>query len=90
MTKNRSIEKIGVIFAVFFLLWGFPLFAFSETAVVLKADEQFAFAESYFNQGEYFRAIGEFQRFIHFFPQDERVPTARFKQGESYFKGHKH
>ena len=64
-----------------------PCLAYGETSVVIKADEQFQFAESYFGRGEYYRAISEYERFMHFFPQDHRVELAMFKVGESYFKG---
>lgn len=86
MGSTRRIARL--IPVLFCLLAGLvPCLAFGDTPVVLKADEQFEFAESYFRKGEYYRAIGEFQRFIHFFPQDQRVPAAMFKVGESYFKG---
>ena len=86
MKKIKPISRFVTV--LFCLLSGLmPGLALGETSVVLKADEQFGFAESNFKKGEYYRAIGEFERFIHFFPQDQRVPTAMFKVGESYFKG---
>ena len=50
------------------------------------ADKQFDFAAHYFSNGEYFRAIGEYERFIYFFPQDDRVELAMYQIGMSYFK----
>jgi tetratricopeptide (TPR) repeat protein len=84
-----SIRRIARLIPIILcLLSGLaPWPVFGDASVVLKADEQFEFAESYFRKGEYYRAIGEYQRFIYFFPQDQRVPTALFKEGESYFKG---
>jgi tetratricopeptide (TPR) repeat protein len=85
MGNTRPIKLIAVFALVLSGLT--PCLAFGEASVVLKADEQFAFAERYFNKGEYYRAVGEYHRFIHFFPQDQRVPAAMFKVGESYLKG---
>ena len=86
MAESRPLTRIAT--GVAFLAMGlFPYLALAQAAVVLEADEQFGFAESYFNKGEYFRAVGEYERFIHFFPQDQRVATAMFKVGESYFQG---
>lgn len=49
-----------------------------------EADKQFGFAEHYFSKREYFRAIGEFERFIYLFPEDERVESAMYQIGLSY------
>ncbi len=58
-----------------------------QMSVVIKADGQLRFAESYFNKGEYYRAISEYERFLHFFPEDPRVELVLFKVGESYLNG---
>jgi TolA-binding protein len=52
----------------------------------IEPDTQYDFAEYYYSNEEYFRAIGEYKRFIYFFPEDTRVPLAAYKIGESYFK----
>jgi TolA-binding protein len=64
-----------------------PPLVHAQTTIVIKADDQFQFAETYFAKGEYYRAIGEYERFMHFFPQDPRVAMARYKIGLSYLKG---
>ncbi|MBW2108993.1 MAG: tetratricopeptide repeat protein [Deltaproteobacteria bacterium] len=64
-----------------------PCSSVAQTTVVLNADTQFQFAETYFNKGDFYRAVGEYERFIHFFPQDPRVPTAMYQIGQAYFKG---
>ncbi len=51
----------------------------------ITPDDQFALAEAYFEAGDYFRAIGEYQRFVHFFPEDPKVPEASFMIGLSHF-----
>lgn len=54
-------------------------------SIKLDADRQFNFAEYFFERKEYFRAIGEFKRFIYFFPYDQKISKARFRIGLSYF-----
>ncbi len=52
----------------------------------INADQQFRFAEHYFNTGEYRRAADEYQRFIYFFPGDERVEAAMFNSSMAHFR----
>jgi len=54
--------------------------------LVINSDRQFHFAEEYFFKQDYSRAISEYNRFIHFFPEDNRVELAVFRTGISYFK----
>ncbi len=53
---------------------------------IIDSDEQFKFAETYFNEGAFRQAIDEYRRFIYFFPNDARTDTARFRIGQSYMK----
>lgn len=75
------------LLAVGFWLCLIPPPALAQATALISADGQFAFAESYFEQGEYYRAIGEYQRFIYFFPEDPRRIQALYRIGESYLKG---
>ena len=49
-------------------------------------EKQFDFAESLFQQGDFFRAITEYKRFIFFYPEDDLVEDSFFRIGESYFR----
>ena len=53
---------------------------------IIDSQEQFDFAQSYMEKGQYQRAIAEFDRFIHFFPEDRRVPLARHLIGVCYLE----
>ena len=44
-----------------------------------QADELFSFADHLFKQKDYYRAIGEYERFIFHFPGDKRAGVAGFK-----------
>jgi TolA-binding protein len=56
------------------------------TRIIIDSDDQFRFAEQAMEKGEYLRAIAEFERFIHFFPDHEKVPQARLQIGLCYLK----
>jgi tetratricopeptide (TPR) repeat protein len=74
----------GAIICFFTFLLPFQSFAASETA--LDPELQFRFAEQYFQKGDYYRAIGEYERFIFFFPHTHEVEFARYRIGLSYLK----
>ncbi|QTA93237.1 tetratricopeptide repeat protein [Desulfonema magnum] len=83
ITKPLAPRLILLIFFILFL----PISqAFAENILVIDSDKQFNLAEHYFSTGEYFRAIGEYERFVYFFPEDERVELAMHKIGMSYFE----
>ena len=68
---------------------------FNESAVfpkqiVLESNSQFSFAREYMAKGEYGRAVEEFERFIHFFPEDPEVLRARCLIGICYLNDHKY
>ncbi len=84
---NRKHLKVLVTALVLLLSTPMAHYVHGQTTIVIKADDQFQFAERYFEKGEYYRAIGEYERFIHFFPQDPRVALAHYRIGLSYLKG---
>jgi tetratricopeptide (TPR) repeat protein len=67
-----------------------PVYSYPGQTVLLDSDRQFQFAEDLFQEGEYYRAIGEYQRFIHFFPESEAVSHARYRIGLAYLKGERY
>jgi outer membrane protein assembly factor BamD (BamD/ComL family) len=58
----------------------------SKAALTIDADSQYRYAQSRFQAGAFDEAIAEFDRFIHFFPSDPRIPQARFQIGMAHFK----
>ncbi len=68
----------------------FPFPCSGASTLTIEADGQLAFAEKYFQEGEYYRAIGEFERFLNFFPKDPRAPLAMYYIGLSYFMGERY
>lgn len=53
----------------------------------LTADQLLAFADQLMREGEYFRAITEYQRFLFYYPHDQRGTMALFRIGIAYYRG---
>jgi len=73
--------------AVILALTAIPVFAAS---IVIEPQGQFQFAGDLMDRGEYDRAILEYERFIHFFPEDKAVSSARFLIGLCFMKAGKY
>lgn len=56
----------------------------------IDADKQFNYAEHSFENGEFFRAIDEYSRFIYFFPKDERVILAFFRRAMAFYSSRRY
>lgn len=79
---NRCLSFFLSLFFIFLLL---PTPALS-VQITIDSEEQFQFARQTMERGEYLRAVAEFERFIHFFPKDEKVPQAHYLIGFCYLK----
>lgn len=55
--------------------------------VILDEPKLWGYAESLFNQGEYYRAVSEYWRLLQFFPQGEHGPAARLRIGQALLWG---
>jgi tetratricopeptide (TPR) repeat protein len=58
-----------------------------KSSIIINPDKQFNFAEYYFSNKDYLMAVAEYNRFIYFFPGDQRVETAMYRIGMSYYFG---
>lgn len=77
--RHSMILMQGSLFA-YCLAW-FILFTVAARAgdsVVLDADQQFHYAASCYEKGDYEAAGTEYKRFVHFFPGDPRVADAMY------------
>lgn len=83
MIQNKS--KYSFLFSSCVCLLLMGSWAFPEQ-VVLDSANQFDFARTCMERGEYELAVGEFTRFIHFFPNDAQVQTARCLMGICHMK----
>jgi tetratricopeptide (TPR) repeat protein len=88
--SNPHARFSGMIIAYFLLTFLLHLNCYGASAIVLDPEQQFQFAEQYFYKGEYYRAIGEYERFIYLFPDAHKVEFAGYRIGLSYLKGGQH
>jgi len=63
-----------------------PLCADDET-VLLTGEVQLKIADAFMEEGEYYRAVTEYKRFLILFPNSEKANYATFRIGLAHFKG---
>jgi TolA-binding protein len=56
-------------------------------APLTDADQILGFADALFQDGDYFRAITEYKRFLFLYPHDPRAERARLRIGLAYLRG---
>ena len=78
---------LGVLLGVL-VLAAAPLVSFAQAAgpghPVTEADQVLAFADALFNEGDYYRAITEYKRFLFLAPTDARAGRVQLQVGRSY------
>jgi len=94
---------ILLLFVVFLVLWtevpgicqsSVPLRPHPSTSTMTPveppgflADQLLVFAEHLMREGEYFRAITEYRRFLFYYPDDPRCAMAYFSIGLAFYRG---
>jgi outer membrane protein assembly factor BamD (BamD/ComL family) len=64
-------------------------FAQEEGKRVIDEKTQMGLGDYFFEDGDYYRAVTEYKRFLYFFPQSLRGEEALWKIASSYFRGKK-
>src|SRR5215813_10284520 len=64
-----------------------PLLVASAELNSFSADQLIAFAEQLMREGEYFRAITEYRRFLFYYPDDPRHAMIHFRIGLALYRG---
>lgn len=82
--KASSFLLFSLLTAVF--LSSHAVTASCSETVTLDSEKQFAFAKAYFKSTDYGKAVIEFERFIHFFPDDPKVDAALHLMGQAHFQ----
>jgi TolA-binding protein len=68
-------------------LWSQPAPPAVPSDPLLDADQILGFAEALFNDGDYFRAITEYKRFLFLYPNDVRAGRVQLQVGRAYQQG---
>ena len=63
--------------------------AAEESGRYIDEELQMGLADEFFKEGDYYRAVTEYKRFLFFFPQSGRVEEALSRIAKSYFNGKK-
>ncbi|MEE4352672.1 MAG: tetratricopeptide repeat protein [Desulfatiglans sp.] len=84
MLRRRVIFVLALIGGTVLLSWrAHPVFG---DQIILDGREQMNYAVSLMKDGNYALAIGEFERFVHFFPEDPDITKARYLMGVCRFR----
>ena len=87
LKKMPKLPVYAVIFSFVFLFVMYP--QEGRGGVKGNIEKQFEYAESFFEEGDYYRAITEYKRYIFFFSEGEKTARCYFRIGESYFNAKK-
>ena len=68
-------------------LWSQPTPPAVSNDPLTDADQILRFADALYNDGDYFRAITEYKRFLFLYPTDARAGRVHFPVGLSYQRG---
>ncbi len=74
---------VWIIFSA--MPWASTATVQAAASLIIDADRQFTYAQSRLEAGAVDEAVAEFNRFIHFFPADPRVPQARYQIGAALY-----
>ncbi len=89
MTKgNYNVSRAMTVILLFASLLP-PAIGLS-AQITLDSEDQFGFALYCMEKGEYYRAVGEFERFIYLFPNNDNIPAAHYLMGVCYLMGAKY
>jgi TolA-binding protein len=78
---------LGVMWLSVTPLWSQPPQPAAPSAPLTDADQILGFADALFNDGDYFRAITEYKRFLFLYPTEARAGRVQLQIGRSYQRG---
>ncbi len=78
-----------ILLLPFFILLSGGALAQEEGRRVIDEKTQMSLGDYFFEDGDYYRAITEYKRFLFFFPESPRAEEALWKVSSSYFQGKK-
>jgi len=85
MRFSRRSRFPGFLLILILISFGFPSGS-AGSEVIIRSDEQLRLAQEAMERGEYQRAVVELERFLHFFPNDEKAANAGYLIGVAYLR----
>jgi Tetratricopeptide repeat len=82
--RHWPILLLGVTLFAVTPLWSQPVPPAASSDLLTNADQILGFANALFNDGDYFRAITEYKRFLFLHPTDARAGWVQLQVGRSY------
>jgi len=67
------------------LMFFVPVIQLHAETIRIDSEKQYEFAEQYFSDGEYSRAIDEYKRFLYFFPDNKKTELVLYKTAMAYY-----
>jgi tetratricopeptide (TPR) repeat protein len=84
---NRKSAAICALLASALLVLPWTLSHASERGVCITEELQLKVADAFMEEGEYYRAVTEFKRFLILFPDSGRADYALLRTGTAYYEG---
>jgi len=78
--------RLAMVLCTVLIVLTAPLHA-TERGVLLTEDIQLKIADAFMDEGEYYRAVTEYKRFLILFPDSERADYVLFRMGEACYRG---
>jgi TolA-binding protein len=82
--KRKTMNRPSCSFFLFIVILLSTSSPVLSDQIVIDSEDQYRFAQSAMDRGDYQRAVAEFERFVYFFPKDKKVPEARYLIGFCY------
>ncbi len=77
----------GSILGIFFILIAASSAAEEKSGIYIDEGIQMGLGDRFFQEGDYYRAVTEYKRFLFLFPQSPRAAEAELNVLKSYFQG---
>jgi TolA-binding protein/TM2 domain-containing membrane protein YozV len=78
---------LPILYLLFLVLTSFSPLHAADGVVLLTGDVQLKIADAFMEEGEYYRAVTEYKKFLILFPDSGKADYASFEIAMAYFKG---
>lgn len=82
---NHLLIRLLLLVAIFSSLPA--MLSAADTGILLTEEVQLRIADAFMDEGEYFRAVTEYKKFLFLFPDSEKADYASFRVGLAHYRG---